>query len=219
MHRTPQKCHCEPVTDVTGVAIRSILCTAPLVTRGNGFPRRCAPRNDILTKIILPCVGAGFYLARFAAPSRLSPVGRHPCVPPPTHTAPPAAGHTGPALQAFYQLRTSCPAPVGRGALTPPPTCTAPSCHASVGGGVPDALFTPHPLLCTRRVGCPHPAARRAPHSPKMSLRTSPQAGVAIRTPTRRTPKNIKKQPRGTHSFPRAAFFLRHRRSRYTGHF
>ncbi len=125
MHRTPQKCHCEPVTDVTGVAIRSILCTAPLVTRGNGFPRRCAPRNDILTKIILPCVGAGFYLARFAAPSRLSPVGRHPCVPPPTHTAPPAAGHTGPALQAFYQLRTSCPAPVGRGALTPLPICTA----------------------------------------------------------------------------------------------
>ena len=47
MHRTPQKCHCEPVTDVTGVAIRSFLCTAPLVTRGNGFPRRCAPRNDI----------------------------------------------------------------------------------------------------------------------------------------------------------------------------
>ena len=82
MHRTLQKCHCEPVTDVTGVAIRSFLCTAPLVTRGNGFPRRCAPRNDILTKIILPCVGAGFYPARSAAPSRLSPVGRRPCVPP-----------------------------------------------------------------------------------------------------------------------------------------
>ena len=125
MHRTLQKCHCEPVTDVTGVAIRSFLCTAPLVTRGNGFPRRCAPRNDILTKIILPCVGAGFYPARSAAPSRLSPVGRRPCVPPPTIAAPPTAGHTGPALQAFYQLRTPCPAPVGRGALTPLPICTA----------------------------------------------------------------------------------------------
>ena len=64
MHRTLQKCHCEPVTDVTGVAIRSFLCTAPLVTRGNGFPRRFAPRNDIFTKIILSCEGAGFYPAR-----------------------------------------------------------------------------------------------------------------------------------------------------------
>ena len=33
-------------------------------------------------EIILSRVGAGFYPARFAAPSQLSPVGRHPCVPP-----------------------------------------------------------------------------------------------------------------------------------------
>ena len=35
------------------------------------------------------CVGVGFYPARSAAPSQLSPVGRHPCVPPPTRPAPP----------------------------------------------------------------------------------------------------------------------------------
>ena len=36
----------------------------------------------LLHRISDLCVGAGFYPARFAAPSQLSPVGRHPCVPP-----------------------------------------------------------------------------------------------------------------------------------------
>ena len=146
---------------------------------GNGFPRRCAPRNDIFTKIILSCVGAGVYPARLRRiPNHASvgggdcppscqpipihcrgrqsghfletgsllpppaalrrfprrPVSPHPLICPcraaPMCAAadtycPPAAGHTGPALQAFYQLRTPCPAPVGRGDLTPLPICTA----------------------------------------------------------------------------------------------
>ena len=65
----------------------------------------------LLHRISDLCVGAGFYPARFAAPSQLSPVGRHPCVPPPTYAASPTAGHTGSALQSFYQLRTPCRAP------------------------------------------------------------------------------------------------------------
>ena len=127
----------------TGVAIRTPPRTAPSLHGGNGFPRRCAPRNDIFMKMRCPwtggaeppplrmfckflcraapmcaaarhashpqqnpchcepvrtpvwqsvlllhrtsnlCVGVGFYPARSAALSQLSPVGRHPCVPPP----------------------------------------------------------------------------------------------------------------------------------------
>ena len=43
-----------------------------------------------------PCVGAGFYPARFAAPL-LSPVGRHPCVPPPTDRHTPKPCHCNPS--------------------------------------------------------------------------------------------------------------------------
>ena len=187
----------EPMPCVTDVAIRTPFAPHPQPMRRGGV----LPRPICRTLPVISCRAAPMCAA---ARHALHPQRR---------------GTQAPRLTGVLPTPPPCPAPVGRGALTPPPTCTAPSCHASVGGGVPDALFTPHPLLCTRRVGCPHPAARRAPHSPKMSLRTSPQAGVANRTPTRRTPKNIKKQPRGTHSFPRAAFFLRHRLSRYTGHF
>ena len=207
----------EPMPCVTDVAIRTPFAPHPQPMRRGGV----LPRPICRTLPVISCRAAPMCAA---ARHALHPQRR---------------GTQAPRLTGVLPTPPPCPAPVGRGALTPPPTCTAPSCHASVGGGVPDALFTPHPLLCTRRAGCPHPAAdthrislpcirrgrrprrpaRHAPHPQTLSLRTSPQAGVAIRTPTRRTPKNIKKQPRGTHSFPRAAFFLRHRRSRYTGHF
>ena len=167
--------------------------TAPSLHGGNGFPRRCAPRNDSFMKMRRPwtggaeppplrmfckflcraapmcaaarhashlqqnpchcepvrtpvwqsvpllhrtsnlCVGAGFYPARSAAPSQLSPVGRHPCVPPPTRTAPPTAGHTGPALQGKIKTvrRGRCP--------HRPADHYRTFCYAPVGGGVPDA--------------------------------------------------------------------------------
>ena len=41
--RSPVSCHCEPVTDVTGVAIRDPLA---IHLPRDGFPRRFAPRND-----------------------------------------------------------------------------------------------------------------------------------------------------------------------------
>ena len=52
-HRTPcqNPCHCEPVTDVTGVAIRTPHAPHSHATWGNGFPRRSAPRNDIFMKM------------------------------------------------------------------------------------------------------------------------------------------------------------------------
>ena len=53
------------------------------------------------------CLGAGFYPALSAAPSQLSPVGRHPRVPPPMIAVPTTAGHIGPALQDFRRGR--CP--------------------------------------------------------------------------------------------------------------
>ena len=43
---------------------------------------------------------------------------------------------------------------------------TAFPCHASVGGGVPDAPFVRRPLLCTRRAAPMCAAARQPPHSP-----------------------------------------------------
>ena len=60
------------------------------------------------------CVGAGFSPARSAAPSQLSPVGRHQCAPP-MIAVPTTAGHIGPALQDFRRGR--CPHR---------PVCTAP---------------------------------------------------------------------------------------------
>ena len=47
-------CHCEPVRTLVWQSVPP--CTAP--HKGNGLPRRCAPRNDILMKIIPLCVGA-----------------------------------------------------------------------------------------------------------------------------------------------------------------
>ena len=58
-----------------GVAIRNTLTPHPC-HMGNGFPRRCAPRNDIFTKTILSCVGAGFYPARLHAAERENGRGR-----------------------------------------------------------------------------------------------------------------------------------------------
>ena len=49
--KTP--CHCEPVRTLVWQSV--LPRTAP--HRGNGLPRRCAPRNDILMKIIPLCVG------------------------------------------------------------------------------------------------------------------------------------------------------------------
>ena len=63
-------------------------------------------------------------------------------MPPPTHTAPPAAGHTGPALQVFCRGR--CP---HRPVRTPPN-------KAPVGDGVLDVPFASHPMSRTRRAGC-----------------------------------------------------------------
>ena len=74
-HLQQNPCHCEPVRTPVWQSVLLLHRTSNL------------------------CVGAGFYPARSAAPSQLSPVGRHPCVPPPTRTAPPTAGHTGAALQ------------------------------------------------------------------------------------------------------------------------
>ena len=102
-----------------GAAIRNTPTPHLLPHGGNGFPRRCAPRNDIFHGDHLALRRGGAERRPYAHFISFS-VGRHPCVPPPTCTAPPTAGHAGPALQIFYQLRTLCPAPVGRGALTPP---------------------------------------------------------------------------------------------------
>ena len=53
-HRTLKNpCHCEPVRTLVWQSV--LPRTAP--HKGNGLPRRCAPRNDILMKIIPLCVG------------------------------------------------------------------------------------------------------------------------------------------------------------------
>ena len=145
----------EPMPCVTDVAIRTPFAPHPQPMRRGGV----LPRPICRTLPVISCRAAPMCAA---ARHALHPQRR---------------GTQAPRLTGVLPTPPPCPAPVGWGALTPPPTCTAPSCHASVGGGVPDALFTPHPLLCTRRVGCPHPAARRAPHSPKMSLRGAQRRG------------------------------------------
>ena len=68
---SPKICHCEPARRLVR---QSVIPFAPhLLSHGEyGFPRRCAPRNDTFIKIILSCVGAGFYPARFAAPPDIS---------------------------------------------------------------------------------------------------------------------------------------------------
>ena len=58
-HLQQNPCHCEPVRTLVWQSV-------PLLHRTSNL-----------------CVGAGFYPARSAAPSQLSSVGRHPCVPPP----------------------------------------------------------------------------------------------------------------------------------------
>ena len=178
-----------------GVANRNTLTPHLCHTGENGFPRRFAPRNDIFTKTILSCVGAGFYPARLRRiPNHASvgggdcppscqpipihcrgrqsghfletgsllpppaalrrfprrPVSPHPLICPcraaPMCAAadtycPPAAGHTGPALQVFCRGR--CP---HRPVRTPPN-------KAPVGDGVLDVPFASHPMSRTRRAG------------------------------------------------------------------
>ena len=102
-----------------GVAIRNTPTPHPCHTGKTDSHVAALLGMTFFMEIILPCVGAGQSRRPYACFANFS-VGRHPCVPPPTCTAPPTAGHAGPALQIFYQLRTLCPAPVGRGALTPP---------------------------------------------------------------------------------------------------
>ena len=54
----PQKaCHCEPARTLVWQSVFPLCRT--ITTRGNGFPRRFAPRNDSYTKILLPSVGRG----------------------------------------------------------------------------------------------------------------------------------------------------------------
>ena len=65
-------------------------------------------------------------------------------------------GTQAPRLTGVLPTPPPCPAPVGRGALTPPPIRTAFPCHASVGGGVPDAPPDTHrtpqkPCHCEER--------------------------------------------------------------------
>ena len=61
--RTPKKtCHCEPARRLVWQSVIPLHRTPD--TWENGFPRRCAPRNDICMEIILSRVGAGFYPAR-----------------------------------------------------------------------------------------------------------------------------------------------------------
>ena len=50
-------CHCEPARGLVWQSVFPLCRT--ITTRGNGFPRRFAPRNDSYTKILLPSVGRG----------------------------------------------------------------------------------------------------------------------------------------------------------------
>ena len=91
-------------------------------------------------------------------------------MPPPTIAASPTAGHTGPALQSFYQLRTPCPAPVGRGALIPPPSMhhTIKPCHCEERSDVAIRTpFAPHlqPCPCRAAPMCAAADNRRIPNS------------------------------------------------------
>ena len=142
--KTP--CHCEPAR--TPVWQSVLPRTAP--HKGNGLPRRCAPRNDNFMD--MHC-------------TFISSVGRHPCVPPPDHAPHPQRRGTR-HIAVFVgggDCPPSCqPIPVhcrGRqsghfleiGSLPPPPAalrrfprrsaCTAPPCPASVGRGD----YTPPP--------------------------------------------------------------------------
>ena len=117
----PVTCHCEPVTDVTGVAIRNTPAPHSQPPRRGGVlprppvphPQPCPRRGRRLPTVVptdsrplsWPPIGAlprnrlassatGGALPisptpRFTAPLDMPPVGRHPCVPPPTCTAPP----------------------------------------------------------------------------------------------------------------------------------
>ena len=59
MHRTLQKCHCEPVTDVTGVAIRNTLTLHTCHTGETDSHVAALLGMTFFMEIILPCVGTG----------------------------------------------------------------------------------------------------------------------------------------------------------------
>ena len=152
-----------------GVAIRNTLTLHTCHTGENGFPRRCAPRNDIFHGDHLALRRDGAERRPYAHFISFS-VGRHPCVPPPTIAARPTAGHIGPALQAFCQLR--------RGRCPHRPVRTSPN-KAPVGDGVLDVPFASHLMSRTRRAGCPHPAAdmHRIPKKPVIANRRARRCG------------------------------------------
>ena len=116
-------CHCEPARGLVWQSVFPLCRT--ITTRGNGFPRRCAPRNDIFMKMRCSWTGG-------AKPPPLRMFCKFLC-----RAAPMCAA----ARQSPYPQRRSTLAP-------------------------PYRYFTGF-----------------VPHVKTLSLRTSPRAGVAIRTP------------------------------------
>ena len=111
-----------------GVAIRNTP-TPPPAAWGNGFPRRFAPRNDIFTKTILSCVGAGFYPARLRRIPNHASVGGGDCPP----SCQPIPVHCR-GRQSGHFLET--------GSLLPPPAALR---------RFPRRPVSPHPLICPCR--------------------------------------------------------------------
>ena len=116
----PVTCHCEPVTDVTGVAIRNTPAPHSQPPRKGGvLPRLPAPH-------LQPCPCRGRRLPTVvptdSRPLSWPPIGALPR----NRLASSATGGASPISPTPRLHCTPCYAPVGRGALTPPLRRTAP---------------------------------------------------------------------------------------------
>ena len=117
-------------------------------------------------QIILSRVGAGFYPARFAAPSQLSPVGRHPCVCRRRHT--PHPQRRGTLAPPYSHFTNSAPHVAHR---------TIKPCHCEERSDV--AIRTPFaPHLRPMRRGRVLPRSIRRP-LPVIPCRAAPMCAAA----------------------------------------